>query len=136
MGKEVGVRLVPRPQGAWTVRSPRDLLMGFPPLPALWQVSGRPRWGAENGDRASEGEGWGPGSAPRHLGFFGDHGTVVGGSGKATGQCPPSAPHRASPGDQEEVKGEEREQGGSGRNTSGSSLLPSPLPQSAPQRPP
>ena len=117
----------PRPQGAWTLRSPRDLLVGFPPPPALWQVSGRPGWGAESGERASEGEGWGPGSTPRHLGFFGDHGTVVAGSGRATGQCPPSAPHRASPADQEEVRGGAREQGGSGRDASAPPLPPSAL---------
>ena len=118
------------------MRSPRDLLVGFPPLPALWQVSGRPGWGAEGAesrDRASEGEGWGPGSARRHSGFFGDHGTVVGGSGRATGQCLPSAPHGASPADQEEVKGGAREQGGSGRNASGSSAAPSPAHVSSPE---
>lgn len=49
-----------------------------------------PRLGAKRGDRASEGEGWGPGSTPRRLGLFGDHCTVAGGSGKATGQCLPS----------------------------------------------
>ena len=90
MGKEVGIRRVPRPQGAWTARSQRDCWWDSLLFLHFSKPVADPRLGAKRGDRASEGEGWGLGSAPRHLGLFGDHGAVAGGSGKATGQCLPS----------------------------------------------
>lgn len=86
-----------------------------------------PRLGAKRGDRASEGEGWGLGSTPRRLGLFGDHGTVAGGSRKATGQCLPSLLLTKRP-------QETRRPGGSrgrDRSASGSSLLPPPPPGAA-----